>query len=265
MPADMRSRRKLWALLFGLMFITAGCAVSQSPPITKIALLAPFEGRHRAIGYNALYAVRLALTESSAQNIQLLAVDDGGTVDASIERIRAINNDPSIYAIIVLGHTASSHEVQLANDKPLILVGYWHHTVSDDDTYHAMNRNIITRIWEPPSSRQTEVPQNEMLLQEYSNSTQDSKGWYILTASSLPEEDFRERYINSDLYVPEPNLLATLTYDIANLIIESIRIQVPIWEITYSGINGDIHFEDGYWEGAVSRSYVYRNNELVRR
>ncbi|MBE2183871.1 MAG: hypothetical protein IAE89_10635, partial [Anaerolineae bacterium] len=37
----------------------AGCgATAATPKVQRIALLAPFEGRYREIGYNALYAAR---------------------------------------------------------------------------------------------------------------------------------------------------------------------------------------------------------------
>lgn len=260
MPVDKRSSRKLWMLLFGLMFITAGCAISQSPPITKIALLAPFEGRDRAIGYNALYAVRLALTESGTRHIQLLAVDDGGTVIRAMERIRGLNTDPSVYAIIALGENATSHEAQTINDKPLIILGYWNHPVADDDSYLTSNPEFIDQVTDASGDATLSA---EMLIRQLDRLTSEATEQGILSTSLLPDEAFTERYINSDLYVPEPNLLATLTYDIANLIIESITTQVPIAEITYSGINGDIHFEDGYWKDAVVHSYSYRNGSWV--
>ena len=130
MPVEAKRRRfgsgRQSAKTFGL-FVTwlmlasllSSCAVAQSGRIKKIALLAPFEGQYRSIGYNALQAVRLAIADAGSNDIQLLAVDDGGTVASAIKRIQALNIDPAVEAILVLGKVASHPDVQGANDRPL--------------------------------------------------------------------------------------------------------------------------------------------------
>ena len=69
-------------LTCGMILIMCGCAIVKAPITTRVALLAPFEGRYREVGYNALYAARLAFADSSIMSIELLAVDDGGTPNA---------------------------------------------------------------------------------------------------------------------------------------------------------------------------------------
>jgi ABC-type branched-subunit amino acid transport system substrate-binding protein len=52
-------------------------------PVIKIGLVAPFEGRHRTLGYEVLYAVKLAVRERNAAGgvagnmVELIALDDG--------------------------------------------------------------------------------------------------------------------------------------------------------------------------------------------
>jgi ABC-type branched-subunit amino acid transport system substrate-binding protein len=52
-------------------------------PVIKIGLVAPFEGRYRTLGYEALYAVKLAVRERNAAGgvdgymVELVALDDG--------------------------------------------------------------------------------------------------------------------------------------------------------------------------------------------
>ncbi|MCS7070642.1 MAG: hypothetical protein NZM00_03995, partial [Anaerolinea sp.] len=67
--------KKVFALI--AIALLTGCTVHQTAP--RIALIAPFEGRYREVGYNALYAARLALADAES-GVQLLPLDDGGSV-----------------------------------------------------------------------------------------------------------------------------------------------------------------------------------------
>ena len=53
------SATTIFLLLLALALTACGASNPELPG--KIALLAPFEGQYREIGYNALYAVRLAI------------------------------------------------------------------------------------------------------------------------------------------------------------------------------------------------------------
>ena len=50
--------------LLALALLAAGCA--SVDPVVKIGLVAPFEGRQRAVGYDAIYSARLAVREINA-------------------------------------------------------------------------------------------------------------------------------------------------------------------------------------------------------
>ena len=69
--------------LFALCGLMRACdPIALTRPVTKIGLVAPFEGELRSVGYEgALYAVKLALREQNEQdgvagwNVELVALD----------------------------------------------------------------------------------------------------------------------------------------------------------------------------------------------
>ncbi len=76
--------------------------------MVKIGLVAPFEGRYRYVGYDVIYAVRLALQEANAAggvggySVELVAYDDGADVEMAVEQARKLAVDPAVVAAI--GH-----------------------------------------------------------------------------------------------------------------------------------------------------------------
>lgn len=91
------------------MFLLTACHVPGAVrPTVKIGLVAPFEGRYRYVGYDVIYAVRLALREANAAggvggyNVELAAYDDGGDPAMAVEQARKLAADPEVVAAI--GH-----------------------------------------------------------------------------------------------------------------------------------------------------------------
>lgn len=88
------------------VFLLAGCAVTR--PTVKIGLVAPFEGRYRQVGYEVIFAVRLAVREANAaggvagHTVELVALDDQGDPARAIEQAHKLSLDPQVY--VVLGH-----------------------------------------------------------------------------------------------------------------------------------------------------------------
>jgi ABC-type branched-subunit amino acid transport system substrate-binding protein len=76
--------------------------------VVKIGLVAPFEGRYRPIGYEAVYAARLAIREINARGgiggrrIELVALDDRGEPEKAITAARQLVLDPQVVAVV--GH-----------------------------------------------------------------------------------------------------------------------------------------------------------------
>lgn len=253
-----------------LIAVTSACSVYKTAEVSKIVLLAPFEGQYREIGYDALYSARLALSEQNLSGIDLLALDDGGVAELAQGRIEAINQDPSVIAIIALGQYATSASAQSTLiDTPMIVVGHWGYSDNNENVYNLSHPDIdsymnFTGNLDDLDPNLGNIIGGEMLslyqtplLYDYTNTLD------IYSSASLPTEDFRQRYLDSADFTPEPNLLSTLSYDATNLILNAITTNTPISEIEYEGINGLISFDNGYWLDAPIRLYRYQDTRLV--
>jgi len=104
-----RVSRIAWRSFFLLpcsFFLLACLPVTR--PVVKIALVAPFEGRYRDVGYEVIYAVRLAVQEANASggiagySVELLALDDSGNPDMAVAQARKVAADPLVVGVI--GH-----------------------------------------------------------------------------------------------------------------------------------------------------------------
>jgi ABC-type branched-subunit amino acid transport system substrate-binding protein len=91
------------------VLLLAACQVpSPVQPTVKIGLVAPFEGRYRYVGYDVIYAVRLALQEANAlggvggYGVELVAYDDGADPVMAVEQARKLAVDPAVVAVV--GH-----------------------------------------------------------------------------------------------------------------------------------------------------------------
>jgi ABC-type branched-subunit amino acid transport system substrate-binding protein len=77
-------------------------------PTIKIGLVAPFEGRYRYVGYDVIYAVRLAVREVNeaggvgGHSVELVAYDDMADPALAIEQAHKLAIDPEVVAAI--GH-----------------------------------------------------------------------------------------------------------------------------------------------------------------
>ena len=108
----------------------AGCA--SVDPVVKVGLVAPFEGRHREIGYDAIYAARLAVREINAaggiggHRVALVALDDRGEIELSRGAAAALGVDSDVVAVV--GHylpetTAAAGELYARDGLPLLAAG----------------------------------------------------------------------------------------------------------------------------------------------
>src|SRR5690606_19963994 len=96
-----------------------------APPVRRIALIAPFEGAYREIGYDALYPIRLALADAGLSDVVLVSVD-AGSVDDAVTRATAIASDPTVLLALVAGPVPAEPRVLAAfADLPIIVIGDW--------------------------------------------------------------------------------------------------------------------------------------------
>jgi len=117
---------------FYALLLTACTTVKLTRPVVKIGLVAPFEGRYRYVGYDAIYAARLALREANAAggvggyNVTLVAYDDHGTVSGALTAACNLAQDPDVVAVI--GHfrdetTGAARTVYDEAGLPLVVAG----------------------------------------------------------------------------------------------------------------------------------------------
>ncbi len=113
-----------------LITILAGCASVQ--PVVKIGLVAPFEGAERAVGYDAIYAARLAVREINeagginGYRVALVALDDGGDEQLAAETAVSLTIDPAVVAVIghgLVATTAVAQPIYTAAGLPFLPLG----------------------------------------------------------------------------------------------------------------------------------------------
>lgn len=254
------------------MLLLPACAVTRTPSITRVALLAPFEGRYREVGYNALYAARLAFAEAGTENVELMPIDDGGSIDTAILRARALTLDPQTQAALVLGYHAADPATQAAlGDVPSIIVGRWTDERASDRAFILSSRQIDTPLDAVTAADEIEAPYEvgDVWMLDGARrlrGTLSLDGITLVTSGSPPDANFSERYAAGNAFAPDPNLLATLTYDAAALLsraaltADRAAAQRVIADGTHTGINGAITFgDDGYWTEAPVNRYPLTN------
>jgi len=111
-----RPMKNIWPAVVSLLLaLLASC--TTTPPVLSIALIGPFEGRHRQQGYEALYAVRLALADSDA-DYHLLALDDGGTLALAQKRAAALALDDGVVHVLLVGELAQQPSIYESLRQP---------------------------------------------------------------------------------------------------------------------------------------------------
>lgn len=109
-----------------------GCAPpgswTETPPVAKIGLVAPFEGLYRQTGYAALGGLRAAIADAPARSPALLplALDDGGAPDLAARATAKVLVDPTAQALIgpLRPDTAAAAAPLLAVSPRLWLLPY---------------------------------------------------------------------------------------------------------------------------------------------
>lgn len=259
-----------WAAVAGMiMILLAACAplraeTSSAPDV--LALLAPFEGRYAEIGYNALYAVRLALDEAGRDDVTLWAMDDGGTVETARIRARALTLDPQIKAVIALGNAATDPQTQAAySELPVLMIGYWGHVPQSEVVLSMFPTALVENVDNPTGDIVEAAAHDGVLtvgdigvLSQFALLRENLSGVTVLSAGRLPDADFRERYLGVDLFVPEPTPIATQTYAaVVSLLSLWPEGKVPRGDLLAALLPA---FDDGYWRDANLYTYRYSDS-----
>lgn len=93
-------------LLAALSLLLAACCLNVKPTV-KIGLSAPFEGRDRDLGYEVLYAVRLAVRErneeggvGSSHLVEMVALNDFNEAAEVASQAYEMHADPDVLAVL---------------------------------------------------------------------------------------------------------------------------------------------------------------------
>lgn len=272
----------LWFLMCAAaLLLSAACAVSRSEAPVKLALLAPFEGRYREVGYNALYAARLALRDSlQAASFELLPIDDGGTPQQAAVRAQALAGDPQVVALLTLGYAATSAEAQSAKqDLPMLIVGHWDAAPTAGQVFLLSSASLREHLTLPERVEVEAIPAavdavfvggDILALQQVPHLYPDLDGITVISNSILADEIFIARYRQYDQFAPQPGLLSTLVYDAVSIIIDSSANSVSRAALAqalarqpFVGLNGEIRFQAGYWANAPLHYYRYKEGQLI--
>ena len=253
------------------LLVLSACQPVAQPETFHIVLLAPFEGRYREVGYDALYAARLALQDSGITQLTLLPVDDGGSATNAAWRARGLAEDSRSIAAIVLGHHAAAPETLAAlADIPTLIVGQWSQTPPQDHVFILSNPTLPELLTLPPHTDLTVAAAlagpltggDSLALKQLTSLRHDLENIVIISSAALPDNEFQTRYQSADPFAPEPGLLATLTYDATIFLTQTAhqgRAETleTIREHQHIGLNGPIHFSDHYWTNAPLYRYTY--------
>ena len=94
--------------LCALILTSGGCSQESTRPIVKIGVAAPFEGLYRSMGYEALYAVKIAVDLRNQEGgvsgymVELVALNDDNDPSEAVLTARTMIVDP--YVLGVIGH-----------------------------------------------------------------------------------------------------------------------------------------------------------------
>jgi hypothetical protein len=267
--------RAMPLVLVTVCFLLSSCAVVQTQTRTRIALFAPFEGRYREVGYNALYAARLALADLGEIPVDLLPVDDGGT--QAVSHAAALAQDPLVMAAIVLGYDGTSPEALAAfGDIPVLVIGNWGAQPNGTNVFIVSNADIPAQLTVSPriplidaaAAPAPLVGGEVFALEGFAKLRESLDGVTILTSGSIPDADFAARYRGSDPFAPEPGLLALLTNYATTQAALAARAgsrSAALHAIAFSdypGFIGAFRFENGYWADAPINRYKFADGAL---
>lgn len=105
---------RILALALVCVLVLPACIVAQPStlPTLKIGLVAPFEGLHRSLGYEALFGVKLALQERNqghgllGYRVELVALNDFDDPAEAQLQAKALVVDPDVVGVV--GHLSAA-------------------------------------------------------------------------------------------------------------------------------------------------------------
>lgn len=261
----------MWGKFFiiFILLMQAACSMGSTAPVVKIGLVAPFEGRYRAIGYEAIYAARLAIREVNRAGgvngvrVELFALDDSGERQMAFEQARKLAIDERVVAVI--GHfrpDTTSIAIDVYCDKGLPLLA-----IDSTRSDHCTNVFSLT----PAISNRREAAV-----------TDAASFTFVATVphpNDLPEANaFVEAYNSIPIDGTQPGPIALQTYDAMYLLFDALERSsrsgdVPsregmvgeIGDSGFEGLGGEYRFDArGERVDAEMFTYQYPGATLLR-
>jgi ABC-type branched-subunit amino acid transport system substrate-binding protein len=102
----------IWVTIVGVGIACTQAKLETAPPTLKIAIVAPFEGLHRPLGYEALFGVKLALQERNqaggiqGHQVELVALNDFDEPEEAVGQAKAAIADPDVLGVV--GHLSAA-------------------------------------------------------------------------------------------------------------------------------------------------------------
>ena len=248
---------------YSLLF--TACAVTR--PVVKIGLVAPFEGRYREVGYEVIYAARLAVREANAAggvagySVELFALDDGGDPAMAVEQTKKLAADSQVLGVI--GHWRGETTIAAASEYertgiPLLATGFVSEALSSAFTFSPLPADCSSM----PCFETVEDIRLRAVL-----------GEPFTVPSPLPvdttDPSFAERYREISNGV-EPGFNAVLAYDATRLLLDAIArdaaqngtatrsgVAEALAQSDFVGLSGAIRFDENR-ERADAEGWVYQ-------
>lgn len=99
-------RNPLLALVLLAPLMLAGCDLpGNAAPVVKLGVIAPFEGRERALGYAILPVIKETVAESNASGelgpyrVLVVAFNDDFETETARQQAEALAQDPSVFGV----------------------------------------------------------------------------------------------------------------------------------------------------------------------
>jgi ABC-type branched-subunit amino acid transport system substrate-binding protein len=208
-------------------------------PTYKVALVGPFEGRLRQIGYAAFLALRVAIRDRAraggvgGANVTFIAYNDDGDPAVAARVARNVAADPEVLAVI--GHLVPST------------------TLAALDVYTQAGLPVLA-AQSPPAA----LPQDPLVFR-IGPATLD--GAQALVGTDAVNRALAE-FTDISLGAP-PTAGSIVAYDAANVALDAIRADIQahgrptragvaqaLRELKHAGLMGEIAFDaDGMWAG----------------
>jgi ABC-type branched-subunit amino acid transport system substrate-binding protein len=270
--------------LLSSVFCLLLSACSSIRPVVKIALIAPFEGRYRNVGYEVIYAVRLAVREANAAggvagySVELLALDDSGDEGMAVEQARKVAADPQVLGAIghwLGGTTAAAAPIYDAEGIPFL---------ESRQPSAISGQSSAFRLGLAQGSCPSDAlcPESVEHLRQWEAEGQTiAPNTPIILPAPLPADstapDFAKRY-RAISNGTEPSFNAVLAYDAANLLFDAIAraakangsptragVMETLAHSAYAGLSGPIRFDEQHnRKDAAGWIYAWQEGLLIR-